>query len=233
VRRQWASLVVTILLCGWSTPLPAQSSAASPAADAASIGAWVGLAHNSPGRPFGTSAGNDLTMAAVRLTRTIHESPGWSLDYSADLVPFAVVTTPRDTGIVVVRPCNSSPFGCTFRTPLVEKRVVHGFGGAPFGIQLRLAPRRSVQPFLTASGGALWFREPVPGVNAGRFNFTAEVGAGILLRPTRAFGVTAGYKLQHISNGGTQRSNPGIDNNMFYVGLARPMYASSGSSGAQ
>jgi hypothetical protein len=80
---------------------------------------------------------------------------------------------------------------------------------------------------------ALWFREPVPGAEAGRFNFTAEVGGGILFRPTRALGVTVGYKLEHISNGGTRPFNPGIDNNMFYIGLVRTMRKSSAYADAQ
>jgi hypothetical protein len=117
--------------------------------------------------------------------------------------------------------------------PFAGQRAVYGFGAAPLGLELRLAPRRTVQPFLTASGGALWFREPVPAAEAGRFNFTAEVGAGVLVRPSRAFGVMVGYKLQHISNGGTRRSNPGIDNNMFYVGVVRSSSEAAASPDAR
>jgi hypothetical protein len=65
------------------------------------------------------------------------------------------------------------------------------------------------------------------GVDAGRFNFTAEAGAGVLVRPARALGVTVGYKLEHISNGGTRRFNPDIDNNLFRIGLVRTMHTSS------
>jgi hypothetical protein len=119
---------------------------------------------------------------------------------------------------------------CDYRTAFVEGRSVRGFGAAPLGIQLRLAPSARVQPFFTASGGALFFAQPVPSEYAGRFNFTAEVGAGALCHVTRTLGVIAGYKLQHISNGGTRRNNPGIDNNLFYLGLARPMGAASSRS---
>jgi hypothetical protein len=245
VRSLWARLVVPAFLFTWSAQSSAQpsvqpsaqssaqSSTARHPADASSIGAWVGLAHNSPGRPFGTSVGNDLAMAAIRLTRTLHQSPHWSLDYSADIVPVALVSVPRDADPGVSNPCDPRVPTCALFASFPQKRAIYGFGGAPLGIQLRLAPRRNVQPFLTASGGALWFREPVPSPRAGRFNFTAEVGAGVLFRATRSLGVTVGYKLQHISNGGTQRANPGIDNNMFYVGLVRLIHPSPPSSDVQ
>jgi hypothetical protein len=207
----------------WTAPSSARPSSSEPPADALSIGAWLGLAHHSPGRPFGSSTGNDLAIAAIRLTRTLHQSATWSVEYSADILPVAVVSIPRETDPLVVRPCDPNGSACEFRAPFAGQRAVYGFGAAPLGLQLRLAPRRTVQPFLTASGGAIWFREPVPAVDAGRFNFTAEVGAGVLVRPNRALGVMVGYKLQHISNGGTSRFNPGIDNNVFYVGLVRPV----------
>jgi hypothetical protein len=233
VRSQWTLLAIPAFLLGWSARSSAQSPTPLPATDAPSIGAWFGLALHSPDGPFGRSVGNDLAMAAIRLTRTLHQSPGWSLDYSADVIPVAVVSTPGQTDLVVVKPCEPQAQACEFSTPFAQQRSVYGFGGAPFGLQLRLAPGRTVQPFLTASGGALWFREPVPSPHAGQFNFTAELGAGVLIHLTRALGATVGYKLQHISNGGTRPANPGIDNNMFYVGLVRPMHTSSAGSDAQ
>jgi hypothetical protein len=233
VRSQWTLLIVPAFLSAWSAPSSAQSPGPERPADASSLGAWVGLAQHSPGRLFGRSVGNDLAIAAIRWTRTLHQSASWSWDYAADLIPAVFVSTPRVTDPIVEQQCDPITSVCLASTPFVGQRVVYGFGAAPLGLQLRVAPQRSVQPFLTASGGALWFREPVPDAEAGRFNFTAEVGAGVLFRPTRTLGVTVGYKLQHISNGGTRPFNPGIDNNMFYVGLVRTAHKSSTNADAQ
>jgi hypothetical protein len=229
VVSRWTPIVAAALLCTWNGVACAQSAGSGSPDDASSIGAWAGFARHSPDGPFGRSLGNDLAVVAVRLTRPLHRSASWSLDYSADLVPAAWVTMSSDFDTVLVRPCDPSKTACVFKTRFVGQRSIYGFGAAPFGLQLRLAPGARVQPFLTAAAGGLWFREPVPYALAGKFNFTAEVGAGLLYRPTRSLGVIAGYMLQHISNGGTRPYNPGIDNNMFYLGLMHLTHASSGA----
>jgi hypothetical protein len=223
MRRWRTTIIMSMLLGTTSAPCVAQAAAPERLAGASSIGAWAGLARHSPGGPFGNSTGNDLAIVAVRLTRTLHQSSHWSLDYSADLVPAAWVSRAPNADTLVVLPCDGNETGCVFRTSFPGRRRIHGFGAAPLGLQLRLLPNGRVQPFFTASGGGLWFSEPVPSERAGRFNFTAEVGAGALCHVTRTLGVIAGYKLQHISNGGTRPYNPGIDNNLFYLGLARPV----------
>ena len=224
----WRTTIIFSTFLGMgSAPCLAQSPEPEHLAGASSIGAWAGLARHSPGGPFGTSAGDDLAIVAVRLTRTLHRSSHWSLDYSADLVPAAWVSPSPDADLLAVPPCNPNDTTCVARLSFAGRRAILGFGAAPLGLQLRLAPSGRVQPFFTASAGGLWFHEPVPSERAGRFNFTAEVGAGALCHVTRTLGVIAGYKLQHISNGGTRSYNPGIDNNLFYLGLARPMGAAS------
>ena len=219
-KRVWTPIVAAALLSFWSGAASAQSTDPEHLGEASGIGAWAGLARHSPGGPFGRSVGNNLTMIAVRRTRTFRRSANWSLDYSADLVPVALVSVPARFDTVAVKPCDPQAPTCPFKEIAVGQRAVYGLGGAPFGLQLRLAPTARVQPFLTTAAGGLWFRDPVPHPQAGRFNFAAEVGAGVLYRPTRSVGVIAGYKLQHISNGGTRPYNPGIDNNLFYLGLA-------------
>jgi hypothetical protein len=221
VRASSASLILLAALATWSAPCSAQSAPTDRTADASSIGAWVGLAQHSPGRPFGRSAGNDLAIAAIQLTRRLHRSPSWNLDYTVDIVPAAILSTPREA--LAGWPCDPKASACVFRSLFAGQRTIYGFGAAPLGLQLGFAPERRIQPFLSIAGGALWFHDPVPTAGAGRFNFTAHVGGGALVRATRSLDVVAGYRLQHISNAGTSRSNPGIDNNMFYLGLVRPI----------
>jgi hypothetical protein len=214
-------LLVGLTLSVWETSVLAQSAPVERAADGVGIGVWAALAKDSPGRPFGHSVGNDLALTAIRATFTVHRAPGWALDYSADLVPAAWISMSRASDAAVDRPCQPDGSACEFRAPFAGQQVVYGIGTAPLGIVFRIRPRRHLQPFLTAAAGALWFQRPVPAMNAGRFNFTAELGGGVLYTTSHSLGVLLGYKLQHLSNGGTRPLNPGIDSNMFYVGLTR------------
>ena len=57
-----------------------------------------------------------------------------------------------------------------------------------------------------------------PSFGGTRFQFTADVGGGVEIRLKDKKAVTLGYKYYHISNGNRGIVNPGIDNNLFYVG---------------
>ena len=52
-----------------------------------------------------------------------------------------------------------------------------------------------------------------------RVNFTAELGAGVLIGRPGRLGIALGYKFYHISNAGMAQHNPGIDNHMLTIGL--------------
>lgn len=198
----------------------AQSQAARPA-DGSAIGAWVGMARHSPGRPFGHSIGNDVAIGAMRLTHTLHASSSWTLDYTADVVPAAWISLPKPADPAIDRPCRPGESACEFIAPFSEEHVAYGLGTAPVGLQVRFAPYRRMQPLIGATGGALWFTRSVPTADAARFNFTGELGAGVLFIASKVLGLQLGYKLQHISNGGTRAVNPGIDSHMFYIGFVR------------
>ena len=221
MRQLTRPLLAALVLSVWNTSLAAQSAPVERPADGIGIGIWAALGKDSPGRPFGHSAGNDLALAAIRATFTVHRAPGWALDYSADLVPAAWVSMSRRSDPAVDRPCEPGGSACEFRAPFAGQQVVYGIGMAPLGIVFRMRPGRNLQPFLSAAAGALCLQRPLPAVNAGRFNYTAELGGGVLYSPSRSLAVLLGYKLQHLSNGGTRPLNPGIDSNMFYVGLTR------------
>jgi hypothetical protein len=83
---------------------------------------------------------------------------------------------------------------------------------------MNFRPRKKYQPFIGASGGVLYLNKRTPNFTGTRFQWTADIGAGleIKLKDKKAF--TLGYKYYHISNGGRGISNPGFDNNLFYVG---------------
>lgn len=221
--RSWLLLIA--LLGAAPVSAAAQAVAPSDASGGVTIGMWAGVAEHSREILFGHARGTDVAVAALRLAHTFSRSDRLAFDYVADIVPAAWVSMPPRVAPAAQKPCPPQEY-CAHRNAgaldtFSVRRAVFGFGGAPFGLQMRLRPTARVQPFVAGTAGALWFREPVPSPRAGRFNFTAELGGGVLLLPSPGFGVLLGYKLHHISNGGTQRANPGIDSNMFYVGVQR------------
>jgi hypothetical protein len=170
-------------------------------------GAWGGLAQNSPSRIFGATAGRDVAVTALRVTRSLRATERVSMPRAANPgAPFQQCPDPQ---------------ACPLRAAFAEQDAAFGFGASPLGVELRLRPGALVQPFLAASGGMLWFDRMVPQDGASRLNFIADAGGGLLLGRPGHLGLMVGYKLLHISNGGTASLNPGLDNHMLYAGVLR------------
>jgi hypothetical protein len=115
---------------------------------------------------------------AVRRAWPLGGSGFIAVDYVVDLIPVALssrVSGSRD----VFTPC-PDPGPCL--APLTQvpvTQMVYGVGLVPLGVQARLFRGRAVQALVEASGGALWFTRPMPDPSGTRFNFTAEIGAGL------------------------------------------------------
>lgn len=97
------------------------------------------------------------------------------------------------------------------------RRWTIGEAISPVGFQWNFLPRRKLQPFFTGHGGYMYSTTPIPTENAGSFNFTFDLGAGIELWRSKTRSIRAEYRYHHISNHGTAQENPGIDNGLFQV----------------
>lgn len=184
---------------------------------------WGGLAQNSPGTLWGAEQGRDIAVVAVRAAKLLASSPSVRLEYVMDLVPAAWVSMPRRTSRCGPLP-PSEP--CNDYHAFEGSDAVWGIGAAPVGIRTEFRAERWAQPYLAASAGVLYFNRPVPVDDAGRANFTADVGGGVRFAMPARFRVSIGYKFYHISNGGTARTNPGLDGHMLVMGLRRIPYRS-------
>ncbi len=92
-------------------------------------------------------------------------------------------------------------------------------GGSPIGAQVNLVHYRRVEPFLTSGGGFLYFNHHMFG--ATKFNFTAQLGAGVqLFTSNRRTALDLGIKYHHISNANLVNHNPGMDSYMVFVGVS-------------
>jgi Lipid A 3-O-deacylase (PagL) len=127
-----------------------------------------------------------------------------------------IACTPRSSSYSFVNP-NGVTYAGT-QTLLCSGRQWNiGEAISPIGFQWNFLPRRRLQPFLIGHGGYMYSTKPIPIPQAGSFNFTFDLGAGVELYRGETHSVRAEYRYHHISNHGTAMENPGIDNGLFQL----------------
>lgn len=77
---------------------------------------------------------------------------------------------------------------------------------------------RSVQFYAEVGTGPMLAQKAVP-ASTSRFNFASQAGFGVVLLPNTRTPLVAGYRLQHISNGGYAPRNPGLNVYEVVVGV--------------
>ncbi|HYK00845.1 MAG TPA: acyloxyacyl hydrolase [Thermoanaerobaculia bacterium] len=66
--------------------------------------------------------------------------------------------------------------------------------------------------------GPMWAEKAVP-ASTSRFNFVSHAGLGMVLMPRSRFPLIAGYRFQHVSNGGYGPRNPGLNFSSLILGV--------------
>ena len=189
----------------------AQAQTENPGKNQLSV--WGGVSPDSSTIFKGSGRTEDarLGIIAVRYARRFNNGRLVNLKYTIDAVPAAILSDKSLLPVLV-------PVGSL--TTQDNHRTYYGFGVAPLGLQINLMPHHRIQPFVGASGGLLIFDKILQDGLGKRFNFTADLGGGIEYHLSNGRAVTFGYKYYHISNGKRGIVNPGIDNNLFYIGYA-------------
>ncbi len=198
-----------LLVCAIGLSAAAQTE--NPGKNQFSI--WGGVSPDSSTvfKGSGRTADARLGIIAVRYTRRINNGRIVNLKYAVDAIPAAFLSD--KTLLPVLIPVGGSAFQN-------DRRTYYGFGVAPLGLQINFLPHKKIQPFIEGSGGLLIFDKTLQSGLGKRFNFTADLGGGVEYRLSNGRAVTFGYKYYHISNGKRGIVNPGIDNNLFYVGYS-------------
>ena len=209
------------LLLGVRRPLTSarrvDATAPKPGADPPthrlSFGTWAGYASGVwSGPPLGGAPDRGLVLSGVRLAWSLVDGRAWRLDYTADLLPLALMTrTALDTG-------NDRLTGNLSDQP---RGTVYGVGVVPVGV---LGARRVAGDWwltLGASSGLVGFTEEVPLPGARKLNFLVTGAAGIETGIGHHLRLSAGLRLDHISNGNSALYNPGTNFHTIYVGLMR------------
>ena len=73
------------------------------------------------------------------------------------------------------------------------------------------------QPFLELGTGPMFSNRRVPAATS-RINFQSQLGFGLRLHAQSAHPWMIGYRFSHISNGGLEGRNPGVNVHSFLVG---------------
>lgn len=150
-------------------------------------------------------------IIGLRYARIFKPSRQIALKYTVDVVPAAVLSYPTFRAV---------PLGNgAFRIER-DRKSRFGWGIAPLGLQINFRRQKKVQPFISSSGGFIYFSKRVPSELGAKFNFTTDLGGGVqfMLRDKKA--ISVGYKYHHLSNGYRVEDNPGFDSNIFYVGFS-------------
>ncbi len=169
------------------------------------LGFWAGGSFDSP-TLMGTAEDRKYFTIGLRYGRVFATSKRVAYEYTVDFVPVAVVFQP-DFAQAFSRSGASS---------------VYGLGLSPIGFKVNFNRNSRFKPFLSTSGGFLYFKDPVPDdiPGATRFNFTFDFGGGVQISTGERRAIILGYKFHHISNGGRSQINPGLDANVIYVGYS-------------
>ncbi|NOT60552.1 MAG: hypothetical protein HOP19_10050 [Acidobacteria bacterium] len=165
------------------------------------LGIWFGGSFNSP-TLIGTARERKLLLLGLRYGRVLGGSENVAVVYVADVLPIATVFQP-----------DFAPRG---------NAAVYGASVSPIGFRFVFNRRRRFKPFAETTGGFLYSKRPVPLdlPEATRFNFTFDFGGGVQFFTSSRKAITLGYKFHHLSNAYRSRINPGLDSNVFYVGLS-------------
>jgi hypothetical protein len=135
-----------------------------------------------------------LFLASLAFGRVMVGGPGrGSFEWLVDVSPFVLVRQP-DT--------------------------VRGWSVSPLFLRWNFPPIHHTRIFAEASGSLLFTGAPVPPRTPTTFNFFEQVGFGVRVHESAGRAWLAGYRFQHLSNGGYLQPNPGANFHLVYGGIS-------------
>jgi hypothetical protein len=226
--RHHVLLAVGLIAAAAPDVVRAQQRHAAPGGDGrhgrAGLELWAGYSASAPDvGVLGRTTGRRLALAAARLSRAVAGGGAVVVDYTADVVPLAVLWPPAPDRRPVPAPspeCTTSvcALGAGGGLLRVDGRAAYGAGVNPVGLTATFRPRHALQLRIGGSGGVLWFDRVVPTERATRLNFTATAEAGVQVVGRSGRGVSAVYRFHHLSNAGRGVENFGLASHVLALG---------------
>jgi hypothetical protein len=158
---------------------------------------------------IGSTEDRKFVMAGMTYSYTCWNLRAVDIGYAVGVLPVALLLQPTLQNFR------------SFTPPTIPAHSVYGVGVLPVGFTVHFG-RNVVQPFFETHGGVIASTEPIPinALNSTGLNFLFDFGAGTRIRLDAHEAISVGYKFLHISNGYTTNFNPGVDNNVIFVGFS-------------
>ena len=184
------------------------------------VGPYGGIGLNSPGGDkWGSIADRDHVIIGVRGSAEVLRWGRLAVAFSPEIVPALILT---NNPIYETVPMQRG--GVTRQTQVVVgSGPVYGIGLTPLGTEALLRTGSTMQAFAAVAVGVVWFTREVPVANSKSYNYTIEVGGGLLWEYGRGRRMRFGYMFHHLSNAWSAVENPGLDGDIFYVGMERTL----------
>jgi hypothetical protein len=179
------------------------------------VGAYVGVArHSLVGTHLGVTPDRNHLFIGVHPTASLVRAHRWTIAYAPELVPLLLVSNnPKYRQV---------PTGGGSSITFEEGRgPVSGFAISPIGLEGQIRIFSRWRAYTAGAAGVVWFSRAVPVAYGRAFNYTFEVGGGMLWRVRSRDSLRIGYKFHHLSNLYTATQNPGIDGAVFLFGFER------------
>ena len=199
-------------------PVRAQSTHAPRAADRL-WGVWLGASFDSPIDTYwgGTTPGRRLFLVGLRAHYVVETVGPVALAFTADLIPVAVMS---NNPTWQWRTLSDGEVVHQYKE-ITDSGSVYGAGFSPIGLHVSAPVSGGVRVFAGGAVGGIWFTREMPVPYARSFNYAVEFGGGLDVTASATHVVVIGFKVHHMSNMNAALANPGIDGNVFYLGLLR------------
>ena len=208
-----------------------------------SFGAFTAYSNDSSHMLLGIAENRKLFSLGVSYNRRLLLNRFLDWQYSGEFLPVALESDPLQVTVETFTYTNP-PLTISGTTTAPTLAACHDFSGSgsipsggptytftatctrrwtvgeafsPVGLQWNLRPRRKVQPFFVGHGGYMYSSQTIPVSDAGNFNFSFDLGAGVDFFQTHTRSLRAEYRYPHISNDWTASQNPGIDSGLLQV----------------
>ena len=157
---------------------------------------------------FANSWWSNLHLAGVEYDRNSWgRFIGARMDYSADILPVAILTQPSKTDV----------WGDSLST---DHEHVAGLAISPAGLRMMWRDGERVKPYFFIKGGLIGFTKKALSENATYENFTLQESLGVQFKLTDRWDFRAGFLFFHFSNAFIVTSNPGLDSMTYNAGLS-------------
>ena len=178
------------------------------------VGPYVGVArHSLVGTHLGVTPDRNHLFLGLHGTVRFVGWRRWILGYAPEVVPLLLISNnPKYRDIQV---------GSGHITVEDGRGPVAGFAISPIGLESQIRLTSRWRGYAAGAAGGVWFTRAVPTARSRAFNYTFEVGGGLLWQYRSRESLRVGYKFHHLSNLYTAPNNPGIDGAVFLLGFDR------------